>query len=295
MRHMILKDTLKKSKTAFTWNILVSTFCLSLSSCLPDPLEVTSIPKPEEQIVVSTQIIPDESLLVLLTKSFGALEASDNSDPQALLNLIAVNDAVVTIEGPASLDTLVFLGNGTYGGITIPFEAGGEYHLYVNSAELGEVYANTVVQSKIDFTDVDADLFYNGYGDTLAQITFTLDDRPEDNYYMINVQEVEREDIIENMLNPRAFTLLIEDDDFNGEAYGERFRVFPRDYEPGDTIAVSLSNISADYHAFMKLRIDNRFSLVEFVSEPVNYPSNVVGGKGYFNLYVPDVRFFVFD
>lgn len=112
---------------------------------------------------------------------------------------------------------------------------------------------------------------------------------------MINVQEVEREDVIENMLNPRAFTLLIEDDDFNGEAYGERFRVFPRDYEPGDTIAVSLSNISAEYHAFMKLRIDNRFSLVEFVSEPVNYPSNVVGGKGYFNLYVPDVRFFVFD
>jgi hypothetical protein len=45
----------------------------------------------------------------------------------------------------------------------------------------------------------------------------------------------------------------------------------------------------------MKLRIDNRFSLVEFVSEPVNYPSNVAGGKGYFNLYIPDVRFFVFE
>jgi hypothetical protein len=45
----------------------------------------------------------------------------------------------------------------------------------------------------------------------------------------------------------------------------------------------------------MKLRIDNRFSFVEFTSEPVNYPSDVAGGKGYFNVYVPDVRFFVFE
>ena len=112
---------------------------------------------------------------------------------------------------------------------------------------------------------------------------------------MINVQEVEQEDLVDNLLNPRAFTVLMDDAGFNGQTYSERFRVFPRDYQPGDTIAVSLSNIHEDYYEFMKLRIDNRFSIVEFVSEPVNYPSNVIGGKGYFNLYVPDVRFFVFD
>ena len=112
---------------------------------------------------------------------------------------------------------------------------------------------------------------------------------------MINVQEVEREDIIENLLNPRAFTILLPDDEFNGSPYGERFTVFPRDYQPGDTIAVSLSNISQAYYDFMKLRMDNRFSLVEFMSEPVDYPSNVVGGRGYFNLYVPDVRIFILD
>jgi hypothetical protein len=112
---------------------------------------------------------------------------------------------------------------------------------------------------------------------------------------MINVQEVEQEDFLENLLNPRAYTILLPDDEFNGGSYAERFRVFPRDYEPGDTIAVSLSNISEEYFEFMQLRIDNRFSLVEFISEPVNYPSNIVGGRGYFNLYVPDVRFFVFD
>jgi hypothetical protein len=59
--------------------------------------------------------------------------------------------------------------------------------------------------------------------------------------------------------------------------------------------AVSISNISWEYYEFMELRMDNRFSFVEYLSEPVNYPSNVVGGKGFFNLYLPDFRIFVLE
>lgn len=266
-----------------------------VSGCLPDPLEVDSVPGAPPQLVVSTQIIPDQSLIVLVTRTFGALEASDDSDPEALLDHIAVDDALVILQGPNRTDTLQSLGKGAYGGITIPFVAGQVYRLDINSAALGQVHATTDVKRSVAFEHVEAELFYNGYGDTLAQITYTFADQEEKNWYMINVQEVEREDAIDNLLNPRAFTMLLNDDDFNGESYSERFRVFPRDYHPGDTVAVSLSNISEDYYQFMKLRIDNRLSLVEFVSEPVNYPSNVIGGRGYFNLYVPDVRFFVFD
>lgn len=277
--------------TRFGWAGLI----WLVSGCLPDPLEVDSVPEAPPQLVVSTQIIHDQSLLVLVTRTFGALEASDESDPEELLDYIAVDDALVILRGPDRTDTLESLGRGAYGAITLPFEAGDVYHLDVRSAALGHVYASTEVKRRVAFEHVEADLFYNGYGDTLAQITYTFADDEEKNWYMINVQEVEREEAIENLLNPRAFTLLLDDDDFNGEPYGERFRVFPRDYHPGDTIAVSLSNISEDYYQFMKLRIDNRLSLVEFVSEPVNYPSNIIGGRGYFNLYVPDVRFFVFD
>ena len=48
---------------------------------LPDPLEVDDIPVVKPQIVVSSQIVPDQSLVVLLTKTFGALGANDDSDP----------------------------------------------------------------------------------------------------------------------------------------------------------------------------------------------------------------------
>lgn len=275
---------------------IISVFVSVLfAACLPDPLEVRSVPRADEQIVVSTQIVPDQSLIVLLTKTFGALDASDNSDPETLLDFIVVADAIVVIEGPEGYDTLQALDNGVYGGVMIPFKAGDQYQLHVKSESLGEVHATTVVKEKVEFDDINADLYYNGYGDTLAQVTYSLIDGPEQNFYMINVQEVEREDAIENLLNPRAFTLLLDDAQFNGSSFTERFRVFPRDYRPGDTVAVTLANISQEYYDFMQLRLDNRFSFVEFISEPVNYPSNVVGGRGFFNLYIPDVRVFVFD
>jgi hypothetical protein len=262
---------------------------------VPEPLDVDGLPVVKPQIVISSQIIPDKSLLVLLTKTFGALEASDDSDPEELLKQIAVDDALVTLSGPDGTYELEFLDNGLYGGMPISFDEGEEYTLHVVSESLGDVSATTTVKPMISFDEIKADLVLNGYDDTLAQITYRISDAIEKNWYMVNVQEVERTDIVDNLINPRAFTRLFEDSEFNGETYQETFRVFPRDFIPGDTIAVSLSNISKEYYDFMRLRLDNRYTFVEYLSEPVNYPSNVKGGKGFFNLYVPDFRMFVLE
>lgn len=268
---------------------------LIMSACLPEPLEVKGLPVVKPQIVVSTQIIPDQSVVVLLTKTFGALDASGDSDALELLDQIAVNDARVSITGPTGTYELLSLDHGAYGGLIIPFEAGQEYELKVVSESLGEVTAKTTVKPLIAFDDIEAELYYTGFDDTLAQITYRLQDPTEKNWYMLNVQQVERDEITDDLLNPGSFTRLLDDAEFEASEFQETFRVFPRDFIPGDTIAVSLSNISEAYYEFIKLRVDNRFSLIEYLSEPINYPSNVIGGKGFFNLYVPDVRFFVLE
>lgn len=275
--------------SAFAWMSAL------LTSCIPDPLNIDGVPVVKPQIVVSSQIIPDENLVVLLTKSFGALQAVNDSLPEEFLNLIAVNDAIVTITGAGRTDTLLFLDNGIYGGVEIPFEENQSYDLHVVSESLGEVSATTTVKSTVPFEGIEASLYYNGFGDTLAQVAYSIRDPNQENWYMLNVQEVERDDLVENFINPRAFTRLVSDSSFNGNLYSEVFRVVPRDYHPGDTIAVSIANLSKEYYDFMKLRQDNRFSFVEFLGEPIDYPSNVQGGKGYFNLYIPDFRVFVLE
>jgi hypothetical protein len=104
-----------------------------LISCLPDPLEVKNIPAVKPQIVVSTQIIPDSSLVVILTKSFSALDAGTNTDPESLLEMIAINDATVTITGKGRTDTLEFLDKGLYGGVLIPLLEMEFYELHVSN------------------------------------------------------------------------------------------------------------------------------------------------------------------
>jgi hypothetical protein len=286
-----------KMKRYRSWKIVIVLFAvgMTVASCIPDPLTVDGIPVVKPQIVVSTQIIPDQSLVVLLTKSFSALDADSDTDPEVLLNLIAVTDATVTLTGPDGTYDLLPVTLGFYGGIIIPFEAGESYTLHVSSPTLGEVHATTTVKPQISFESINATLYYNGATDTLAQITHRFEDPAGKNWYMLNVQEVEREDIVQNVVNPNAFTRLLDDVDFEATTYEETFRVFPREYDPGDTIAVSLSNISEEYYRFMELRQDNRFSLVEYLGEPVNYPTNVIGGKGFFNLYIPDIRTFVLE
>src|SRR5687768_5577824 len=209
---------------------VLSLLVLVVLGCLPDPLDVDGIPVVKPQIVVSTQIVPDESLVVLLTKTFGALDANEESDPDELLAQIAVDDAIVVITGPSSTDTLLSIGSGIYGGVSIPFAAGEVYHLYVRSESLGEVTSTTTVMEQVSFDGIEAELYVSNPSDTLAQVTYAFIDPAGKNYYMLNVQEVEREDLVQNILNPGAFTKLLLDDEFEGERYQETFRVFTRDY-----------------------------------------------------------------
>ncbi|HLT73754.1 MAG TPA: DUF4249 domain-containing protein [Ohtaekwangia sp.] len=275
-------------------SILV-TIAFGVASCLPDPLEVTGLPRVRPEIVISSQIIPDGSLVVFVTRTFGALDASDDSDPGDVIDQIAVNDALVTISHHNITDTLLFLGSGVYGGLDIDFVPGTTYTLVVDSETLGVVTASTEAMPQVSFEAVEAELYFDGYDDTLAQVSYVFRDPEERNWYMINVLEIDSSEIVDNILNPRDFTRLVNDNDFEGEHYAETFRVFPKEFDKGDSIAVYLSNISREYYEYLEMRQDNRFGFFEFISEPVNYPSNVRGGRGFFNLYIPDIRLIVLE
>jgi hypothetical protein len=286
--HWLMKKKINKLLLTGGYGLIL--FFL-LPSCLPEPLEVKNIPQVEAQIVVATQMISDESLLVWLTRTFGALDAIEENDPEELLKQLAVNDAVITLTGPAGTDTLTFLEHGFYGAVYIPFEEGETYELHIVSQSLGTVYGSSSVQTQVEFEMVEAGLYSDIYDDTLLEVHYSIRDPAERNRYMLNVQK--SEDFKRYRINPEAFTLLLEDTEFNGLLFESQFEFMTRDYAAGDTVLVSLSNISEEYYRFMKMRVDNRLSFLEFLGEPANYPTNIKGGKGFFNLYVPDVHMFI--
>lgn len=274
--------------------IYIIVMALAMTSCLPDPVDVDDVPVLEPRIVVSSQLIPGQAVAVLLTKSIGALDASDNSDTEDLLNQIAIMDANVTVSGNGNLYQLQHIGLGVYGVAGIQLLEGTSYTLRVVSPSMGSVSATTVVKPQITFNEVSAELTFIGR-DTLAEVSYKIEDPVGKNWYMINAQRVTQRNFQEQLLNPRVMTKLVDDVAFDGGTTQDTFKVLVGEFEPGDTLAVLLSNVNSDYYNFMKIRENTRFGLVDFLGEPVNYPSNVEGGLGFFNLYASDVRFFILE
>lgn len=274
----------------FCGSMMLATAAAWFLSCMPDPLDVDDLDLPGTRIVVSSLILPDNSVAILLTKSIGALEASDDSDPRDLIPEIAINDADVTITVNDSIYNLKLLQDGVYQGIGIPLVPGRECHLKVVSPSLGTVTASTVVQAPIYFDTVTAEPYINEYNDYWAQVTYTINDPPAPNYYLLNVQKAKRKDLVENILKPDAYTRQVEDKTFDAQEFSEMFRAMHKNFYPGDSIEVSLSNVSLDYFNYVTLRLENQLELVEVFSEPIYYPTNIRGGRGFFTLHLTDVR-----
>ena len=278
-------------KTLSIYVPLITLCSVLFWSCIPEPLPVKGIPTLEPKIVVSSQFIPDEGLVVFVSRSLGALDAGENSEPEELIQQLAITDATVVFINGSERDTLISLGNGFYGGIDLNTEDNVVYELIVSNPEFGEVNAFTKQLSFINFDDIEADIIFNEF-DSLARITYTMNDPVEENFYMINVQRYSSTQELTSLLNPRIFTKLFDDTKFNGQTYSETFNVLFQEFLPGDSIAVSLTNISEPYYQYLKLRNDSRFGFSEFASEPINFPTNVKGGLGWFNLHTPDIRLF---
>jgi Domain of unknown function (DUF4249) len=273
----------------FLLTILVG---LLLSSCLPDPLEVKNIPTLKPRLVVSSQIIPNNTVSVLLTRSIGALDAGNGSDLQALLKQIVVNDAVVTIHYGDQVDTLVFIQDGIYVSGLTPLEAGVEYTLEASSPSTDPISATTTMHEQVAFNDVDAHLTYSGK-DTLAEVNYSFRDPVGKNWYMIAVQRLRANQNFTENLNPRIFVKVMKDDEFEGNVKSENFTVPFRRFSVGDTVSVILANVSEQYYDYLKQTVDNRNSISAFVSDPLNYQSNVVNGYGYFNMHLQDTHLFI--
>ncbi|MEQ8475542.1 DUF4249 family protein [Fulvivirga sp.] len=267
-------------------------FCASalLTACLPEPLPVNNVPVLENTVVVGSQELPDEFIAISLTKSFGALDAGPDSDIEALLDELLIDSVEMFIEVAGQNYQLQNLTNGFYLGTGIPEIVGEEYTLsFISPLNDKPVISKSNLLPFIGFDSLEVSLNETTF-DTLININLWIEDPDQKNWYMVNVQTFNDDYDIQD----RPYTELLDDIGFNGELYHHEFTIPFRDYEPGDTIFVSMANINEDYYQFLKLRKDQRFSLLDGLGEPINYPTNVENGLGFFHTHQPDIRIVLF-
>ncbi len=279
-------------------NTVTVILCFFLLACQPENLLV-EIEPPAAQVVVSSQLLPGGSLIVFLTRSFTALEGNEDSLSQDFLRMIVVENALVTVSSGAGLDTLT--GIEGIPGIYITTDS-----LPLDSELLALNIFDSLTGSQVSaVTSIlppvipDSLAFFeevNGE-DTIESIYYAFDDPPfTENWYAVNV------------LDPTNLFLSLESNPFNllGEGNGtvherlisdrtlteHRFeRVFELDQRTAtDTLAFWFTNVSEGYFRFLDARRRTGGIIAATTSEPINLPTNVVGGLGFFNAQIPVIR-----
>lgn len=269
--------------------------------CRPKPLIIT-LPEDPPKVVVFSQLIPDATITVLLTKTISALKFSEDEGDtlsNSLVNTLLVSDAEVTVSYDGKIEELFELVPGVYSSIGTPTMPGIDYTLRIETTE-GEIITSTNrMLEQVGFQEV-MPRIDTIERDTSIWLDYKFEDAPDDNWYMINIYkrnngqidttELDINDFFEQGSNIETQTVLLPDFIFDENIVEGSFPL--EDVSLQDSIVVTLSNINEDYYDFLKLRNTSGNFLSSITREPISYPTNVEGGLGFFNTHFPDVRYF---
>jgi hypothetical protein len=273
----------------------------ALRSCVPPPIDIDYISPHEPRLTIASQIIPSQVMVVAVTRSFTVLDGASEQDtiPQSFLDSILVEHALVVVKYMGHHDTLTKIAPGLYASLTVLQFNYGTYELYVRDSMTGlEATATSVLLPLVPF-DTITPVVTKTPADTTVKAKYEFTD-PADvpNWYVVNFFVKKNSsnsaglDMYSyfNSGNQNTFFELISDKTFNGTLYSAETEL--ENVTASDTIAVTVSNISEGYFEFLTAFKRSGSLMNQLTGEPINYPTNVKGGYGYFNTHYPDVRIF---
>ncbi|MEQ8324361.1 MAG: DUF4249 domain-containing protein [Vicingaceae bacterium] len=266
--------------------IIVSSLLL-LQACQPEPLVLKDVPQAESKMVVSTITDGDNTVGVFLTRSFAALEGFPEEDAEILSKYI-VQKALVSISGAGQDALLNELYPGFYASDALSLIPGETYAFVAYDNTSGQqITANTAVLEKAFIEELTVTEYPVG-DEVFIQVNIRFQDLPGKNYYMVNVSKSDPNSDPSEVVNRDVHTQLIEED-VDEAMIKEEFVAFLRKVVPGDTLRISLAHISPEYYFYLD-QVSGNFIGESLLSEPYNYPTNVNGGYGFFNLHEFDRR-----
>lgn len=299
-----LKTNLYHNMSTFKYLFFLA-FLAAQSACVlnPKPLDI-DIPEPPQRLVVSAFAIPPQELAVTLTRTFSALLGEDSVDLNNpdVSSLVFVDSALVTLSYSGRTDTLFKLTPALFGSLTAEQRFNERYFLKVKDFTTGlEVSAETVLLPPVALDTVYPVVsILTGFEDTLHTFQYQFRDEPgTENYYVatytnFNTLSQQISNPGQSLFNFNAQQFHVFSDKTSGDGQ-------PISFKPdfagtkGDTLAVALSNIPKGYYEFLAAykRSGNLFS--QLIGEPINLPTNVIGGYGYFAMIRPKIKLVILE
>jgi hypothetical protein len=265
-------------------------------ACLPPAVDIDVKPA-DPRLVISSQVIGTNGLIVGLTRSYSPLDTTGTQDTlgQDLLSQVLVENAIVTVSYQSSVDTLVMVTPGLYLNLSVPMIDGEAYTIRASDPSTGlEVFAVTNLQPRRNFDTV-YPYIERQNGDTNVYFHYEINDVfGEENYYVVNfVKKVNGGSGFDlgSVFGSGNNQLLTEFELFDDQAF-QNYRLVKDSWIPSlgqnDTAAAVLSQITKGYYEFLTAFKRSNSIFNQLTGEPITYPTNVNGGHGYFTLHRQD-------
>ncbi|MFY0673031.1 MAG: DUF4249 family protein [Bacteroidia bacterium] len=270
--------------------LLVLFISFTLASCLPEALP-TDVEQAESKLVISSQIIPNNIMVITVSRSFSALEGNQNQDD---IDQYLVKNAIVVMTYNGTTDT--FLSREDAPGLyfsTFRLEKENEqFNLSVFDPKTNETVTSTsTMLPRINLETVQIEAKpTQSLLDTVYNLTASFTDASINNWYVLNIinpNEVGNESVFSLDGQTTTYSILVSDKLYNTNRIEIQEEIVG--YNMPDTALVMFSNISEDYFRYLDARRRGGSILASLTGEPVNHPSNVVGGYGYFNTHNPSL------
>ncbi len=268
------------------------------SSCSIESLPI-SVEPAEEKVAVASLIGPEETFYVTLSRSFSALSAEDVNDlTNNAIERLLLNRALVTLEYEGIIDTLenIFDVSGLYGTQLEAFNDFQQLTLSVFDSTSGSsISAQSMLFPQIETDSVTVTRDSTRFDDA-AVLTYNIIDRPEDNFFVVQAyqltdQDTTTRDSSENdfFFNNNTFLIyeeLLTDRGVSDDGIIRREELISFT-STTDSALVVVTNISEGYYRFLEARRRSGGLISSLANEPVNHPTNVENGVGYFSAHRP--------
>lgn len=289
-------------KNSVLYILVLSIF--TLASCTPEPLEVKLPTMPSVPVLASQfyfDTITQQSVVVVtLTKS---LDARDGRIPSVDSNGVIqdksmfIKGAVITITIGSTTYDFQEMEDGMYYAINVELADFAPCKIEAKTADGKRlVESTTYAMPEMDFEQIDLTT-EKGY----KFLSYRLKDATnERNWYLVNYLTKQKQDSVPNYNDPRYIAKrlteqkldfdLYTDKDFTDGALSVRKNLGNIGY---DTVALAVSEISEGYYQFLSAQKKYGALINQIKGEVINFPTNVVGGMGYFTIHQPKLRVLV--
>jgi hypothetical protein len=131
--------------------------------------------------------------------------------------------------------------------------------------------------------------------DVIVHLAFT-DPPNEVNWYLLNFyttgQDSSQQGSLFEKQTASEVSVLLSDENFDSPLVIGQKTMYNWS---SDTIYASISNISKGYYDYLMARKKSGGVVSSMLSEPISYPSNVIGGYGFFTTHFPQIKMIIVE